>query len=785
MVPLLLLAAVLAGAAPALAVTVSGITSANQLITFDAAAPATILTTTPITGLQSGETILAIDFRPLTGQLYGLGSTSRLYVVEVPTGAASEVGSTSFVVPLDGMYFGFDFDPVADRIRVVSDTGQNFRVDPDTGMVVDGDPGTPGIQPDTRLSAGSSVVACAYTNDFTGAATTTLYGIDSTSNTLVRVGGPDGTPSPQLGDVVDIGALTFDVSPLAGLDITANGNQAYAVLRIGLGASGLYTVDLVTGAAALVGTIGDGFLNVRDIALLPGAVTIFGITGANELVRFRSVQPDVITSTLPITGLQPNEDVLGIDARPLNGKLYGLGSMSSMSGAQVGRLYTIDTTTGVATQVGSAPFAVPLDGAAFGFDFNPVTDRLRVVSDRTQNFHLDPDTGEVVDFDPITVGVQPDMSLHFANMNPATFVVGAAYTNDLPGAQSTTLYGIDSLTDQLVRQGGPDGVPPPNLGLITPIGKGLGPNTLSLVGFDIAPLDGTAFASLTVVLTSGLYTVDLVTGAARSIGDIGAQPIRSIAVAPPGRFQFAAPSFVAAEHAGAATITILRTGGSDGPASVRFTASSGSATAGVDFTGVSRTVVFLDGETSKTVDVPLIDDKLVEGSESVNLTLGTPTTSVGSASTAVLIITDDDDGGPPPPVCSTDRECADGDRCTTDTCSSGACTHVLTPRLETVLCTLDAARRAPLCGDYPVKRKILRVIRGMITRTGHLVERAAGGNKRGAAQADKVLAVIQAKAGKAADDTKISRSCGKIVQQHMQGIRDLLSAATPPRHAGP
>src|SRR5206468_8811104 len=94
----------------------------NQLVAFDSGAPGTIQATLPITGLQSGESILGIDFRPGTGQLYGLGSSNRLYVINM-SGAAAPVGAGTFAVPLSGTAFGFNFDPVADRIRVVSNTG--------------------------------------------------------------------------------------------------------------------------------------------------------------------------------------------------------------------------------------------------------------------------------------------------------------------------------------------------------------------------------------------------------------------------------------------------------------------------------------------------------------------------------------------------------------------------------------------------------------------------------------------------------------------------------------
>jgi hypothetical protein len=758
-------------AAPALAVTAFGVTSGNELVSFDTAAPGTVVGPIAVTGLQVGEQVLAIDVRPLTAQLYALGSTSRLYVIETATGAATEVGSSSFVVPLAGTAFGFDFDPVADRIRVVSDARQNLRLDPDTGTVVDSDPGTAGVQPDASLPGGSSVVACAYTNNVVGAATTTLFGIDSASDMLVRLGGPDGAPSPDLGGVTPIGDLGRDVANVAGLDIGTNGERAYAVLKAPLGPSHLYAVDLALGSTTDLGIIGDGTVPIRDLAVLSRPVTIFGVTGANELVRFDSLRPDLLLGTTAITGLEPGEQILGIDARPANGRLFGLGSTS--------RLYTIDTRTGAATQVGF-PFDIPLDGTAFGFDFNPVSDRIRIVSDTGQNFRVNPDTAAQIDSHPDIDGVQLDGELH-----PPGTVVGSAYTNAFAGALKTTLFGINAATDRLVRQGGPDGSPSPSGGAITSIGL-LGVDTTSMVGFDISPIDATAFASLTLTVggTSGLYTIDLGSGAATSLGVIGAQPIRGIAIAPPGRFQFAASTFTASENADAATVTIIRTEGSNGPASVRFTASSGTATAGADFEGVSATLVFLDDETSRKVDVPLIDDGLVEGPETVTLTLGGASTGLGAASTAVLTI-EDDDGAPPPVACTANAECDDRDRCTTDACVDGACTNALSARFETVLCELDTARRASLCGDDPVRKKLVRTIRRLIVRTGRLVQRAAAGKKRAAGTADTVLASIQAKAKKAVQDIKLSRPCGRVIDQRVQGIRDLLLAATPAASASP
>ena len=82
-----------AGAAEARAVPVVAGTDSNRLVVFDSSAPGGILATLNVTGLQVGETILGIDFRPATGQLYAPGSTGRLYVVNPSKGAAVLVGN--------------------------------------------------------------------------------------------------------------------------------------------------------------------------------------------------------------------------------------------------------------------------------------------------------------------------------------------------------------------------------------------------------------------------------------------------------------------------------------------------------------------------------------------------------------------------------------------------------------------------------------------------------------------------------------------------------------------
>src|SRR5262249_4192203 len=186
---------------------------------------------------------------------------------------------------------------------------------------------------------------------------------------FVEIGGPDGNPSPNGGAVTPVAPLGADTSAQAAFDIAPD-NTGYAALTVG-GVPQLIRISLTTGPVP-VGTIGDGSVGIRGRAVLPPPVAgLFAVTRANELPRFNRATPGNIASSTPITGLEGGEKILGLAVRPATGQLYALGNTS--------RLYTINPTTGGATQVGSGTFAVPLSGTSFGFTFDPVADKIRVV----------------------------------------------------------------------------------------------------------------------------------------------------------------------------------------------------------------------------------------------------------------------------------------------------------------------------------------------------------------------------------------------------------------------
>jgi Domain of unknown function (DUF4394) len=254
------------------------VTASNKLLKFNAGRPGKILASLPITGLQSGETLLGIDYRVSKDQLYALGSSGRLYTLNEDTAAATAVG-TPFVVKLEGAQFGFDFNPTVDRIRVISNTGQNLRLHPDTGAVVDANPALDGVQTDGKLAFAASdvnagkapsVVGAAYSYNKADPKITTNFALDAATGTLVTQGSREGaTPavSPNTGQLFTVGKLGMDFKD-AAFDVQALSDVAFAALNGEGNASRWVTLDLKTGAAKLLGTIGGGE-RVVGVALEP------------------------------------------------------------------------------------------------------------------------------------------------------------------------------------------------------------------------------------------------------------------------------------------------------------------------------------------------------------------------------------------------------------------------------------------------------------------------------------------------------------------------------------
>jgi hypothetical protein len=258
------------------------ITTDDKLISFAPGAPQNLLSSDTITGLSFGESLVGIDFRPNGEELYALSTSSRIYTLDVDTGAATPVAA-SFTPALVGTSFGFDFNPVADRIRITSDSEQNLRVHPDTGMVAAVDGMLAYAAGDINFGQNPNVVGSAYTNSRPTATTTTLYDIDSDLD-IVVIQNP-----PNNGTLTTVGPLGVNTTDLVGFDIASRTNTAYASLTpVGDTFSRLYTVNLSNGTATEIGPIG-GLGQVIDIAvpinLAEGADTVGAYSSATFFLR--------------------------------------------------------------------------------------------------------------------------------------------------------------------------------------------------------------------------------------------------------------------------------------------------------------------------------------------------------------------------------------------------------------------------------------------------------------------------------------------------------------------
>jgi hypothetical protein len=231
----------------------------NDVVGFDSSSPGTILFDHPIIGLAASESVRGID--SWNGTVYALGSAGNLYTLDYNTGQATRVGVGLGVV-LNGASYGVENDPTG--FRIVSELGQNLTANRTTGLATTG----PSVSP-----SGTFLSALAYRPS-----TGTMFGIDSSANTF-------GTFNPTTGAYSTIGALGFDVARNNGFDISGGSGVAY--LASGATSSdvqaNLYTINLATGMASLVGLIGQ--------------------PGDNTLLRGLTVVPEPGTGTLLIGGL--------------------------------------------------------------------------------------------------------------------------------------------------------------------------------------------------------------------------------------------------------------------------------------------------------------------------------------------------------------------------------------------------------------------------------------------------------------------------------------------------
>lgn len=249
----LALAASIATAAPATAVglddggnenggsnglTVTGLTSDQRLVQFRANRPQNVTEIGAVTGLQQDTMLVGIDYRPQDGRLYGVGNAGGVYTIDDETAQATLLHQLE--TALAGTHFGVDFSASANRLRIVSNTGQNLRHNVEDGNT----------EVDTPLTVLGATGAAYTNNDMDPSTDATLFVIDTTGDQVGIVSPPNNGLFESTGD------LGVAASLPAGFDIHSSAkatNRGFASLQTAGGSTGFYRVDLLTGEATRVG----------------------------------------------------------------------------------------------------------------------------------------------------------------------------------------------------------------------------------------------------------------------------------------------------------------------------------------------------------------------------------------------------------------------------------------------------------------------------------------------------------------------------------------------------
>lgn len=500
------------------------LTTSNQLVSFNKATPESLRATVQITGLATGESLLAMDFRPAASPvLYVLGSSGTVYEVDHtetdPTVAADPVvvstTANPFIAIASGVSYGMDFDAADGRLHIIGDDGSHQIVDDITAT-------SPAVSSATAIS-GAAVSAVAYSHNYPGTPDSVLLGVDVAADTLVVIDAATGVSRAAK-------ALGRNLTTSNGFDIIGTNLEAYVAATEG-SAKRLFRIDTATGTATLLGSLfisGD----VRGLAMLPTAGTTshldtIALNSNGRLFSFAQAAPGTTQNLTAVVGLNVNDTLVAADFRPVDGLLYGIGL--------AGNIYAIDPYTGLASAavaLNGGSFS-GLSGANFGFAVNPVdssalVDGGVIVSSSGQLLTVD-------DLDAGTVSAVATLSRGGSNAQ-ATDV---AFTNAFFQAQNTTAYVVDSSTDVLATLN-------TGSGALTNVGS-LSINVTDVNALYINPRNGDALGAFRVGTETRLYGINLATGATQDRGLIGDGTQTILAL---GRIPTAEPLIYAALSSG-------------------------------------------------------------------------------------------------------------------------------------------------------------------------------------------------------------------------------------------
>jgi outer membrane protein assembly factor BamB len=207
----------------------------------------------------SGAKLAGIDVRPANGWLYGVTVDGGLVTIDPKTGKTEMRAQISEKLPA-GAKLSVDFNPVADRLRVIGSDGTSLRINVEDGKaVVDGR--LKYADADANNGKTPMAMAAAYSNSFAGTKETALYDIDATTGALVKQAPPND------GILNTLGSIGMKVTGPVAFDILSDGKGGnWAWLMAG---GKLHSVDLATGATKAIGPVAGLKGQVSDIAILP------------------------------------------------------------------------------------------------------------------------------------------------------------------------------------------------------------------------------------------------------------------------------------------------------------------------------------------------------------------------------------------------------------------------------------------------------------------------------------------------------------------------------------
>jgi len=433
--------------------TVFALTTDNRLLRFKPTTPSQPDASAQISGLQSDETLLAIDFRAADGALYGLSDRGRIYVINVVSGVAvlksvlTPSAGDSNVQSLVGLTADMSFNPISGMLRIATSGGRSLRVDVDTGAVAS----------DANLRRSDSkppkFTGISYLQPSSGDTEGKLLLLDSANNRvagLLRQGVTDpgavreirrlGRPLGDIFGVVITDVLGFDVDSDGNLFVIAT-TMSDRVALFDQRSETDFDFLNNRGPIALPATD-----HITGFATRPDGDTFYAITNLRQFISFTSADRQASVPQA-VTGLAADEVLLSIDFDS-SGRLVGLGSTA--------RLYFIDPATASATlaQTLSGP---ALSGTRFDMDFDPISGALTIVSDTAQLLTVDAN------------GSASAQSLHYAAAAAIPFAHSSSFAG--PRRTSTTDFGelpftsrlfIDTVSASLQIQNGPgdaDGEP--------------------------------------------------------------------------------------------------------------------------------------------------------------------------------------------------------------------------------------------------------------------------------------------------------------------------------------